>query len=72
MGKAGSAIAELRAERDRLLKENERLKQPVSDEEWQSATRFYDGTDHDYDTWAIERDALNDLLATRAEGGGVK
>jgi hypothetical protein len=41
---------------------------PVTDEEWQSARTFYDGTDHDYDVTAMERDFVDALLAARREG----
>lgn len=44
----------------------ERLSASVSNDEWEYASTFYDGTDHDYDTEAMERDNLDALIAARA------
>jgi|ERR1019366_3416813 phage baseplate assembly protein gpV len=49
-----------------LVAKCERLSAPVSDTEWEAATTFYDGTDHDYDREAMERDSIEEMLAARA------
>ena len=46
------------------------LSRPVSNEEWQSATLFWDGTDLDYDTEAMEREELDALIAARMSSAG--
>ena len=46
----------------------ERLSATVSDEEWKyDANCFYDGTDHDYDVEAMERESVDALIAARKE-----
>ena len=46
-----------------------KLEAPVSDEEWRDCSTFYDGTDHDYDTEAMERGSVDALIAARGREG---
>lgn len=60
-------LAALEAENRQLKEQVRKLSAPVSDEEWKAATRFYDGTDHDYDEWAMEREELDAVLTRRTQ-----